>query len=175
MFLYENVIRAFQKAKVQYVLVGGLATNLLGAERSTSDMDILVAMTDINLRRIVSVLKEKGYKVRQPVDPMGIADRRIRHDWIVNKNMKAFNFYRQESQEEVDIIIDSPVDFAQAKKNAIIIRVGELKVNVISPRDLIRMKKVAGRGVDQWDIAQLEKIKKMYKLRSAAGKPKKAA
>ncbi len=70
---------------------------MLGIERSTSDMDILVAMTGANLRKIVMILKDLGYKVRHPVDPMGIADPIIRRDWIVNKNMKAFNFYRDES------------------------------------------------------------------------------
>lgn len=174
MFLYESVITAFHKSKIKYLLVGGLATNLLGVERSTSDMDILVAMTDANLRKIVMILKDLGYKVRQPVDPIGIADPTIRRDWIVNKNMKAFNFYRDESHEEVDIIIESPVSFAQAKKNAIIKRLGKISMHIISPADLIKMKKTAGRDVDRWDIVQLEKIKRIYPSRSAAGKKKKS-
>ena len=174
MFLYESVITAFQKARIQYLLVGGLAANLLGVERSTSDMDILVAMTDANLRKIVMILKDLGYNVRQPVDPMGIADPSIRRDWIVNKNMKAFNFYRDESHEEVDIIIESPVSFAQAKKNAIIKRIGKMKVCIVSPDDLIKMKKATGRDVDRWDIVQIKKIKRIYPSRSAVGKKKKS-
>jgi len=52
-------------------------------------------MSNENLRKIVSILKDRGYHVKQPVDPMGIADEKIRHDWIYNKHMKAFNFTKK--------------------------------------------------------------------------------
>ena len=73
MIIYEEIFRAFQKEKVKYVLVGGIAVNLLGSMRSTADLDILVEMTDENLRKVVRILKKQGYGVKQPVDPMGIA------------------------------------------------------------------------------------------------------
>ena len=41
MIFYEAIIKEFQKQKVKYVLVGGIAVNLHGAMRSTADMDIL--------------------------------------------------------------------------------------------------------------------------------------
>jgi len=92
MLFYEKVVRAFQRAKVKYVIVGGVAVNLLGAYRGTADMDVLVEMSDENLARIVKVMKKLGFFVKQPVDPMGIADKKPRTDWIRNKNMKVFNF-----------------------------------------------------------------------------------
>ena len=163
MIIYEEVFKEFQKHKINYVLVGGLAFNLLGGMRATSDLDILVAMTDDNLRKIVKILKNKGYGVKQPVDPMDIANESLRKDWIKNKNMKAFNFYKDDGIHEVDIIIDSPVSFYKAKKNAIIISVGKLKLPVISVDDLITMKKRAGRDIDRLDINQLMEIKKYRK------------
>ena len=87
MILYEEILREFQKKKVKYILVGGLAFNLLGGERATHDMDILVEMTDDNLGKVVSILKGKGYRVKQPVDLMDIANKKIRMDWIRNKNI----------------------------------------------------------------------------------------
>jgi hypothetical protein len=33
MIFYEEIFRAFQKQKVKYVLVGGIAVNLLGSMR----------------------------------------------------------------------------------------------------------------------------------------------
>ncbi len=109
MIIYEEILKDFQKNKVKYVLVGGIALNLLGAERSTSDLDILVEMSDENLAKIVRILKKQGYGIKQPVDPMGIAHQKTRQDWIRNKHMKAFNFYKDDGFKEVDIIIDSPV------------------------------------------------------------------
>ena len=160
MILYEEILREFQKQKVKYVLVGGIAVNLLGFLRSTADMDILVEMSDENLRKVVSILKKEGYRVKQPVDPMGIADEHTRHDWIRHKHMKAFNFYKEDELKEVDIIIESPVSFTEAKKSALRIKIDDTLLPVISIDNLIKMKRNTGRGVDKFDIEELKKIKK---------------
>lgn len=145
MILYEEILRQFQKGKVKYILVGGMAFNLLGGERNTLDMDVIVEMTDENLRKVVAILKKAGYHVKQPVDPLKIAVKKIREDWIKNKNMKAFNFYKNErSYEEVDIIIDSPVTYKDAIKNALKVKIQGLTLVIISPEDFIKMKKMSG-------------------------------
>lgn len=161
MIIYEEILREFQKQKVKYILVGGIAVNLLGSLRNTADLDILVEMSDENLAKVVGILKKKGYGVKQPVDPMGIADRKTRKDWIHNKHMKAFNFYKYDELKEVDIIIDSPVSYKKASKNAVKIKSGKITLLVISIDDLIKMKKDTGRGIDQLDVEQLRRIKKM--------------
>lgn len=165
MILYEDILREFQKQKVKYVIVGGIAINLFGFLRSTADMDILVEMSNDNLKKIVGILKKKGYRVKQPVDPMGIADEKIRHDWIHNKHMKAFNFYKEDELKEVDIIIESPVSFEEAKKSIVRIKLDETILPLISIDNLIKMKKNTGRGVDKLDIEQLKKIKKLRRIK----------
>jgi predicted nucleotidyltransferase len=157
MLFYEKVIKAFQKAKVKYILVGGVAFNLLGGHRGTADMDILVEMTDENLARVVRVMKKLGFSVKQPVDPMGIADKKTRIDWIENKNMKAFNFYKEDLQE-VDIIIDTPVSYEDAMKDVIIKEVDGVRLPVISFRKLIKMKEKAGRTQDKSDVLELKRL-----------------
>lgn len=162
MIIYEEVLREFEKQKVRYLLVGGMAFNLLGGYRNTLDMDILVQMTDENLLKIVRILKKAGYHVKQPVDPEMIADKKTRRDWIQNKNMKAFNFYKSErSYEEVDIIIDSPVSFDKASKDAVRVKVDNLTLQVISKKDFIIMKKRAGRDKDLADIKELRLISRL--------------
>lgn len=162
MILYEEILREFQKQKVKYVLVGGIAFNLLGGSRNTLDMDILVEMTDDNLLKIVNIMKKSGYHVKQPVNPVKIADKRMREDWIRNKNMKAFNFYKGENTyEEVDIIIDSPINFKEAIKDALKAKVSGLTLTVISPENFIKMKKNSGRDKDLRDISELKLARKM--------------
>ncbi len=160
MILYEEILREFQKQKVKYVIVGGIAFNLLGGYRNTLDMDILVEMTDENLLKIVRILKKAGYHVKQPVDPVMLADKKTREDWIKNKNMKAFNFYKGErTYEEVDIVIDSPVDFSEAIKDAVKVRASGLVLKVISPEKFIKMKKISGREKDLLDIKELKIVR----------------
>ncbi len=160
---YEDILTEFQKQKVRYTIVGGMAVNLLGSFRSTADLDILVEMTDKNLAKIVTVLTRKGYRVKQPVDPMGLADLKIRNDWIKNKHMKAFNFYKDDEGKEVDIIIDSPVSFDEAFKTAKRVKYDRLTLIVMSPDNLIKMKRKANRSVDQLDISELQRLKRIKK------------
>ncbi|MBL7197548.1 MAG: hypothetical protein ISS47_05575 [Candidatus Omnitrophica bacterium] len=159
--LYGEIFREFQKQKVRYTIVGGLALNLLGVFRGTADLDILVEMSDENLAKIVKILTKQGYRVKQPVDPMGIAVAKMRNDWIKNKHMKAFNFYKEKEFKEVDIIIDSPVSFQDAIKTAKHIRSGQLTLFVVSVDNLIKMKKKANRDIDKVDINQLKRIKQI--------------
>lgn len=135
--------------------------NLLGSMRSTADLDILVEMTDDNLKKIVRILKRQGYRAKQPVDPMKIADRETREDWIKKKHMKAFDFYKEDELKEVDIIIESPVSYEEARKSAIRIKVDDLRLPVISIDKLIEMKRKTGRAIDKLDIQELKKIKKL--------------
>ncbi len=155
MIIYEAILKEFQKQKVKYVLVGGIAANLLGARRTTSDLDILVEMSDLNLAKVVNILKKQRYHVKQPVDPIGIADKKTRDNWINNKHMKTFNFYKDNDFRQVDIIIDSPVSYEQAKEDAILINAGDIKLKVISINKLIKMKRKAGREIDKLDIKEL--------------------
>ena len=161
MIFYEEVFREFKRQKVKYVLVGGIAVNLLGAMRSTVDLDLLVEMSDKNLKKIVEILRSQGYRAKQPIDPMKIADRKTRGEWIEKKHMKAFNFYKEDELKEVDIVIDSPVSFEEAKKSALRIKVDDLTLPVISMDNLIKMKKKTGRAIDDLDIEELTKIKKL--------------
>ena len=161
MIFYEEIFKAFQKQKVKYVMVGGFAVNLLGAMRSTLDLDILAEMSDDNLEKIVRILRKHGYRVKQPIDPMKIADTETRKDWIRNKHMKALNFYKENALEEVDIIIASPVSFEEARKSSSSIKIDDLKLPVISIDKLIKMKKKTGRAIDKLDIKELKKIKKL--------------
>jgi len=163
MIFYEEIFRTFQKHKVKYVIVGGIAVNLLGAMRSTADLDILVEMSDDNLKKIVKILKDQGYQVKQPVDPMKIVDTKIRKEWIEKKHMKAFNFYKEDQLKEVDIIIESPVSYKEAEKKVERIKVDDLTLPVISIDKLIQMKKKTGRAIDKLDIKELTEIKKLKK------------
>ena len=160
MILYGEILKEFQKRNVKYIIVGGIAFNLLGGERSTSDLDILVEMGNANLAKIVKILTKRGYRVKQPVDPMGIADKSTREDWIHNKNMKAFNFYKEEDFKEVDIIIETPVSFETAKKTIQHVKLDKITVPVISINNLIKMKREANRPIDQVDIQELQEVAK---------------
>lgn len=160
MIFYEEILREFQKNKVDYIIVGGIALNLLGGMRNTADLDIVVELSDTNLKKIVTILKKQGYRAKIPVDPMGIADEKTRRDWIQKKHMKALNFYKVDGFGEVDIVIQTPLSFKQMKKNRISVKIRNLSLPVASIDDLIKMKKAAARPLDQADLIELRNLKK---------------
>jgi len=161
MIIYEEVLRDFQKEKVKYAVVGGIAVNLLGSLRSTADLDIIAGMTDENLAKVVKILKKRGYSTKQPLNPAKIADKQTRENWINIKHMKAFNFYKGKGLEEIDLIIDSPVSYEKAKRSIQYFRAGSITIPVVSVDNLIRMKEKTGRMIDKLDIEELKKIKKL--------------
>ncbi|MBL7069716.1 MAG: hypothetical protein ISS34_07660 [Candidatus Omnitrophica bacterium] len=165
MIIYEEILREFEKEGVKYIIAGGIALNLLGALRNTADLDILVEMTDDNLAKVVTILKKRKFRVKQPVDPISIADEKTRRDWIENKNMKAFNFYKEEALKEVDIIIESPVSYESAKEDIEQIKIGDMVLPVISIDNLIKMKENTGRRIDELDIEELKSIKELRRLK----------
>ena len=49
-----NLLAALSDAKVDYVLVGGLAVSLHGFQRVTMDVDVVLARDDANLSRFIA-------------------------------------------------------------------------------------------------------------------------
>jgi len=60
MVIYEDVFRRFKKEKVDYIIVGGIAANLLGLVRATADLDILIDVSRANFKRVDTILRGLG-------------------------------------------------------------------------------------------------------------------
>ena len=162
MVLYEKILRALGKEKIKFLVVGGLAVNFHGYSRLTVDMDIIILLEKANIKKLLNVIKTFGLKPRVPVNVEDFADARKRHDWIKNKNMKAFALCNPENSfEHLDIVIEQSLDFKENYKRKMIIREGALQIPVISIKDLLEMKKRAGRDRDKIDILALRKIQEL--------------
>ncbi len=157
---YLGIFKKFNNEHIRYLVVGGLAMNLLGVPRVTYDIDILIDMEDENIKALMGLMKEWGFKPKLPVSVKDFASREKRDEWITTKNMKAFNLVNAKwALSEIDIVIDAPVDYSEARKRAKKITVHGVSIPVISIDDLIKMKRTAGRELDKADIQYLKKVK----------------
>lgn len=157
---YLGIFKKFNEEGVRYLVVGGLAMNLLGVPRVTYDIDILIDLEDDNIEALMKLMKEWGFKPKVPVNVMDFADRSKRDEWIATKNMKAFNLVNAKwALSEIDIIIDAPIAYPEARKRAKKITVQGVPIPVISIDDLIKMKQAAGREMDKADVQYLKKVK----------------
>jgi hypothetical protein len=141
----REALSAFELEGVQYVIFGAVALNLQGLARATEDLDVFVAPTEDNIRRLrvalMSVFDDPhieeitaedllgAYPAVQYVPPDGDF-----HIDILTRLGEAFRFEDLESER---------VDF------------DGLEVSVVTPATLYRMKKGTVRPRDQGDAERL--------------------
>jgi predicted nucleotidyltransferase len=156
---YKAIFKTLNELKVDYLVVGGLAVNFHGVPRMTYDIDLMILLQTRNIRQLTSQLKEWGYQPKVPIDPLDLADDTKRSSWIQSKGMKALNFYSKNLPVgEIDLVVDSPIPYAELKKRAVKIELEGVSIPIVSIHDLIELKKNAGREQDLADVESLELV-----------------
>jgi len=157
----EAVVKALNDAKVQYLIVGGLAVNAHGYVRLTRVVDIVLRLKKKNIERGLQSLFNIGYRLAVPARPEDFADASIRKRWRVEKNMIVLKLWSYKHQRTpVDIFIYEPFKFEKEMRRAhkYKLRSG-LVAKVVALPALIKMKRAAGRPHDLIDVKELQRIK----------------
>lgn len=160
--LYKEILKKLQDENFEYLVVGGLAVNLHGYTRATVDLDIMILLSEENIRKFVSVIKSLNYKPKVPVELEDLISEANRKKWIKEKNMRVFSVYNPNNeQEHIDILIEQSLDFSQAYKRRVVYNIEGVNISVASVPDLIKLKENAGRIIDRNDIIALNKIMRL--------------
>ncbi len=159
MNIFEQVFRALNKERIQYIVVGGVAVNLHGYARFTGDLDLLVLLDEKNLIKMDKVMKILGYTERLPVSILELKDEKQVKKWLIDKNLKSFSFTPPKNNPlQIDIVIEESLKFDSVKKKKITKRINNVSIPVISIQDLIKMKRKANRSQDLMDLEALIKL-----------------
>jgi hypothetical protein len=154
-----DLLKLLAMAKVDFVLVGGLAVALRGYSRFTLDVDVVLAMDEANLRRFIGAATEAGLHPTIPVPLESLVQPELIEQWYKEKGMIAFSLRSREAIATVlDVLVRPVIPFAELRKGATLLDVGTVQVHVASIEHLISMKTGTGRGKDQIDIEELRKI-----------------
>ena len=158
---YLEIFREFNSQDINYIVCGGLAVNLNGIPRMTYVIDLLLEMEDENIRKYIKLVKKWSFSPKQPVNIEDFSDLEKRNNWINEKSMRAFKVDNEDwAISEIDVLIDTSVNYEEAEKNKIIRSFGDVQIPLISVKDLIKMKKNTNRKQDEADIRYLkEKLK----------------
>jgi hypothetical protein len=149
-----RVIQALQKHQVPYALVGGYAVALHGAVRGTLDVDLVLPFVEKHFVHAEKALQSMGLKARLPVSAHEVYT--FRSEYIEKKDLTAWSFCNPDNPAElVDVIITHDLRKMATK----VFQVQNVRVKAASIRDLIKMKKQAGREQDLADIRALEKLR----------------
>jgi len=157
---FLELIRSFDAAHVDYVLVGGFATVIHGHQRLTGDVDFVIALDEANTLRAIDLLTSLGYRPRAPVDPRGFADPATRQSWVNEKGLLVMSFFNpSNAMLEVDLFVDYPIPKEKLWESSKLIDVSGVNVRVCSIDHLIEMKLAASRPKDLEDVRILRIIK----------------
>ena len=161
----EAIIRALNSERVQYLIVGGLAVNAHGYERTTRDIDLVIGLEPENLKRGLRALLAIGYRFAVPVTLEDVANAQLRETWRQEKNMIVLKLWSDvHHRTPVDVFIYEPFDFSTEYRLARIEEVGPgLPASIIRLEALLSMKRRAARPQDLADIADLERIRALRK------------
>lgn len=161
---FFDLLKTISKAKIKYLVVGGIAVNLHGIIRATKDIDFVVYLEEANVRKFCKLMTRLGYLPKVPVKAEDFADQKKRNDWIKNKNMIVFCFYhKNDLMNVIDVFVKHPLPFEGMYKRRTVIKIDEVSVSVIGIKDLIKLKEKANRLQDQSDILLLRKVLKVQK------------
>jgi len=140
---YKEMLQILLEEEVDFIVVGAYALAAHGVPRATGDIDIWIKTDTRNAERLIRALKKFGAPVgditasdfTEPdiVFQIGVAPRRI--DFLTS--------------------IDG-VNFADADKDKLTIKINDIDVPVISLENLIKNKKAASRPKDLLDIESLK-------------------
>lgn len=165
--IYKEVFEAFERHKIRYLVVGGIATNLHGYARLTVDLDIMVDLADENLEKLVQVLDTLGFAPRVPVATRELISRDKREEWIREKGAIVFTFVdRRRPFRVIDMFLKNPIDFERAYEQKMVVEAGGVNMDVISIDDLVEMKKSTGRKRDEEDVDHLERVRSRGKQKN---------
>jgi hypothetical protein len=160
---YLELFRALEKEQVRYLVVGGVAVNLHGAERLTMDIDLMLGMDAENLGRFLEVARSLGLKPAVlPVTLEQFCDPATVESWVREKRMLAFQLRGPElDAPSVDILVKPVVSFGEAYVRKVRLALEDITVSVAAVQDLVALKSATGRAIDESDIRALHRLETM--------------
>lgn len=151
---FYAILQLLSGANVKYVVIGGVAMKMHGANNLTVDMDISFSRDRENANALAIALSTQNARLRGiPADLPCIVDAHVLRSTT--------NLTLETVIGDFDLLAEpAGVDSFEGLWNrAVVMDVDGIKVHVSSIDDLIAMKRVADRPKDREHILELEALK----------------
>ena len=137
-----DILRAFSRYQVEYLIIGGYAVAFHAEPRFTKDLDIFVRASSANAPRVFNALRSFGAPL------IGLTTQDFEQEGY---------FYQMGAPPvRVDILMSiSGVTFEDAWARRVEATLGDISAFFIAREDLIAAKKAAGRPQDLLDVETL--------------------
>lgn len=159
----DRILSVLDRHDVHYVLVGGVAGRVHGAQRATADIDCVPATTQENLERLALALVELNARLR--VGGMTDEEARQLPLHLDAATLAAFGSSTWTTDAgPLDLLVElrdssgGRHPYADLATRASSVSVGELMISVASLEDIIESKRFAGRPKDLEAVPELQAL-----------------
>ena len=136
-----KIISILEEEEFDYLIIGGLATSILGEARVTHDIDILISLHEKNLESFLKIIQKKGFqcniqKINRSIETRGVFQ-------IIYNNV------------HLDFIIGQMPFEQEAFKRKQRIKLFDRQASFPTEEDLILLKLISRREKDILDIKNI--------------------
>lgn len=149
---YEELLRLFNKHKVNYCIIGAYAVAFYAKPRYTKDMDILVKPDIENGRRIVDALNEFG------LESLGLSEKDF------SKKGKIIQLGYEPVRVDLMTSIEG-LSFGQVWRGKATGTYGKEKVYFMGIKEMIKNKRASNRKQDKLDLDILLSAQNVQRLK----------
>ena len=157
---FEGLLRALVSARVEFIVIGGVAGKAHGAARLTVDLDVVYGRSDDNLARLVSAVSPLRPYLRgaPPGLPFHFDSETLR---------RGLNFTLRTSRGDLDLLgeVAGGGGFEALLPHSRELEMFALRCRCLDLDKLIEVKRAAGRPRDLEAIAELEAIREERRKR----------
>jgi hypothetical protein len=148
-----RLVRALADARVEFIIVGGMAANAHGSARVTTVVDVVYARSTANLTRLVKALAPLKPYLRGA--PPGLP-----FEWSVATLRAGLNFTLTTAAGPIDLLgeIVGGGSYDALVAHSTMVRAFGRDVTLLDLPWLIKVKRAAGRPKDLEVIAELEAL-----------------
>ena len=148
---FEQLLRSLAAARVDFIVIGGIAGGLHGAARATYDLDVVYARDAQNLARLVGALAPLNPYLRGA--PPGLPFK-----WDADTLVRGLNFTLTTSAGDIDLLgeVTGGGPYEDLLPQTIDVEAFGITCRCVTLPKLIALKRAAGRPRDLDAIAELE-------------------
>ena len=150
---FAAVLRAFEDAGVDSIVVGGLAATIHGSVRLTQDVDFVYSREPHNIERLAHALRPHSPYLRGA--PEGLP-----FEWTAATIARGLNFTLATAIGDIDLLgeITGGGDYQALLPHTIEVEIFGHRCRCLDLPALIRAKRASGRPKDLEALAELEAI-----------------
>jgi hypothetical protein len=150
-----EILRVLHDHGVEFVVIGGMAAALHGADHITTDIDITPRAARTNLTRLSTALRELDARIRVEGLPDGLV---FDHDGESLGRARIWNLTTRSGDLDVSFVPAGTDGFGDLDRHAVTIRLRGVPTRIAALADVVRSKEAADRPKDRLALPTLRRL-----------------